>query len=220
MRLRALALLTGCAIAALAPVGRAQAPLAPVDGVEWEPLRAHGVRLLATLEELKAPLPEDSAKELRALLKDGGADAAAAVKFQKLLDPLCLVAVTINPESRVKAVRGPAPAELRQGRQTVFLVKVQNEAGVTHALTVGGRDVRSPHQPAGRGWLTAVLPAGPLGKTLSGERVEYRPLGLTAQETGKREATLTFDVGQGTQDLGFRAEVPVLFAVKPQDGRK
>jgi hypothetical protein len=37
---------------------------------------------------------------------------------------------------------------------------------------------------------------------------------LTALEAGKREATLNFDVGQGTQDLGFRAEVPILFHVK------
>ena len=28
-----------------------------------------------------------------------------------------------------------------------------------------------------------------------------------------REATLRFDVGQGSQDLGFRGEVPVLFTV-------
>jgi hypothetical protein len=40
---------------------------------------------------------------------------------------------------------------------------------------------------------------------------------LAAHEAGKREATLKFDVGQGTQDLGFRAEVPVLFTVRPTE---
>jgi hypothetical protein len=39
-------------------------------------------------------------------------------------------------------------------------------------------------------------------------------LRLKALEAGKREATLKFDAGQGTQDLGFRAEVPVLFTVR------
>jgi hypothetical protein len=39
-------------------------------------------------------------------------------------------------------------------------------------------------------------------------------LRLTAREGGKREATFRFDVGQGTQDLGFRGEVPVLFTVR------
>ena len=37
---------------------------------------------------------------------------------------------------------------------------------------------------------------------------------LTALKTGKCEATFKFDVGQGTQDLGYRAEVPILFSVR------
>ena len=44
--------------------------------------------------------------------------------------------------------------------------------------------------------------------------VEYVLLRLTARQVGKREATLMFDVGQGTQDLGFRNEVPILFTVR------
>ena len=34
---------------------------------------------------------------------------------------------------------------------------------------------------------------------------------FTAAMRGKREAKLTFDVGQGTQDLGFRSEIDILF---------
>jgi hypothetical protein len=37
---------------------------------------------------------------------------------------------------------------------------------------------------------------------------------LRTRQSGKREATFQFDVGQGTQDLGFRAEVPILFAIQ------
>jgi len=44
-------------------------------------------------------------------------------------------------------------------------------------------------------------------------------LRLRASAAGKREATLKFDVGQGTQDLGFRAEVPVLFTVQVRNGK-
>ena len=47
--------------------------------------------------------------------------------------------------------------------------------------------------------------------------MEYLLLRLQAHEWGKREATLIFDVGQGTQDLGFRAEVPILFAIKEKE---
>ena len=50
---------------------------------------------------------------------------------------------------------------------------------------------------------------------LSGLKVEYALALLYSSEAGKREATIGFDVGQGTQDLGFRGEVPVLFDVRP-----
>ena len=50
---------------------------------------------------------------------------------------------------------------------------------------------------------------------LSGLKVEYALALLYSGEAGQREATIGFDVGQGTQDLGFRGEVPVLFDVRP-----
>ena len=41
--------------------------------------------------------------------------------------------------------------------------------------------------------------------------LEYRIIQLFSRDRGKREAKLMFDVGQGTQDLGFRNEVNLLF---------
>src|SRR5262249_38663569 len=38
---------------------------------------------------------------------------------------------------------------------------------------------------------------------------------LYSSEPGKREATLGFDVGQGTGDLGFRGELPLFLDVRP-----
>ena len=55
----------------------------------------------------------------------------------------------------------------------------------------------------------------PMTANLSGLRVEYALALIYSSEAGKREATIGFDVGQGTQDLGFRGEVPVLFDVRP-----
>ena len=55
----------------------------------------------------------------------------------------------------------------------------------------------------------------PMTAELSGLKVEYALALLYSSEAGRREATLGFDVGQGTQDLGFRGEVPVLFDVRP-----
>lgn len=198
----------------LTATATAQTALPIVEEVPFEPLRAHCQRLLEALGKLDAPLPPPVDKELKTLLRNGDKDRAAAEKIQKLLDPRCLIGVSINPESRVKAARGPALAELRLNRPVVVLVKVQNEAGVTHALTVSGPQLRTTGKADGERWLdAAVSDDKPLGKSLAGEKVEYVVLKLTAREAGKREATLRFDVGQGTQDLGFRAEVPVLFTV-------
>jgi hypothetical protein len=133
---------------------------------------------------------------------------------QKLLDSRCLIGVTINPESRVKVARGPAPAELPFNRAAVVLIKVHNEAGVTHALKVASPQLRSRDQTGKGRWLEAsVVTTKPFARTLSGQAVEYVALRLVGHEAGKREATLKFDVGQGTQDLGFRAELPILFKI-------
>ena len=45
--------------------------------------------------------------------------------------------------------------------------------------------------------------------------VEYRVVSLYSRDAGKREARIGFNVGQGTQDLGFRNELNVLFDCEP-----
>jgi hypothetical protein len=194
------------------PAG-AQEKLDLVEEVPWKPFRRHCLQLLDGLKALKAPLPEATARKVRKLL-DAPADRDAAVKVQKLLDPHCLVGVSINPESRVKAHRGGRAAELTLGRPTWVLVKIDNDAGVTAALNVAGPQVIRKGKRTKNRWLeAAVETAKPFNPKLTGQRVEYRVIRLVPREAGKREATLQFDVGQGTQDLGFRAEVPILFTI-------
>jgi hypothetical protein len=186
----------------------------PLVEVERAPLRDQCQRLLKALEALKAPLPQDTDKELRALLGEGAKDADVTEKIQKLLDSRCLFGVTINPESRVKASRGLLAAQLVRDQPVYVLVKVHNDAGVTAPLKVEGPQIRMGAKDEAERWLAvAVVADAPLTAKLSGQKVEYVVLRLTARESGKREATFRFDVGQGTQDLGFRAEVPVLFSV-------
>jgi hypothetical protein len=55
----------------------------------------------------------------------------------------------------------------------------------------------------------------PLVAKLSGLELEYRIVQIYCRDKGKREATIGFDVGQGTQDLGFRNEIAVLFEAVP-----
>jgi hypothetical protein len=88
---------------------------------------------------------------------------------------------------------------------------------VTHPLAVTGLHLREQGKPAEGRWLSAAVIATGKESKLSGTRLEYVLLRLTAHEAGKREAAFKFDVGQGSQDLGFRAEVPVLFKVRSRE---
>jgi hypothetical protein len=194
---------------------RAQDTLPVVDEVEFTTFHDQIQRLLKGLEALKASLPEETAKALRPLLRNGAKDAGASQKIQELLDGRCLFGVTINPESRVKAARGSLAAQLVRDQPVYVLVKVQNDAGVTAPLKVEGPQLRGASKADGDAWLEAtVIKDSPLAAKLTGQKLEYVVLRLTARASGKREATFRFDVGQGTQDLGFRAELPVLFTVR------
>src|SRR5690606_20929839 len=158
------------------------------------------------------------------------ADDRAVAAIQRALDPLCLAIVNVNPESRVTVARGPAAAELMQHGWRSFLVKVVNEAGVTAALRCHSPNAvdpqrssnlprpEPPQQPVEPrdNWLGIELHTSqPLTANLSGLEVEYRIVSLYSRDAGRREARLLFDVGQGTQDLGFRNELPVLFQCDP-----
>ena len=177
------------------------------------------VRSWSRTSSADAPLPAATLEALEPLLKRKKPDdpAGACALFEKLLDAHCLLGVTVNPESRVKAARGPRKAEMLLDGAAFVLVKVHNDGGVTHALSADSPQKLSPkakRKDGERRLELAVLNEKPFANRLSGDRIEYRVLKLTPRQAGKREATLVFDVGQGSQDLGFRAEVPVLFAVK------
>ena len=217
--------LVGCvAIAAQA------AELPFVENVEQQPLVAATERLLEALEYVGAPLAADDLAQLKTAMKE--ANAAKSVKgIQQVLDKYALTMVTINPESRVSAVEGPVAKELVQQGWRTFLVKIQNDAGVTAPLKVESPNAaplfkRSTGSPlpkievapsdVGQRFLEiATFDKQPLKPELSGLTLEYRILQLYSRDVGRREARLAFSVGQGTQDLGFRNAVPVLFECVP-----
>jgi hypothetical protein len=190
-----------------------------VDRGDPARLQAHVATVVKSLQEVGTPLSEETTRKLRPLLTAQPATQAEALELQRLLDTHCLAGVTINPESRVKAARGPAEATLVRGERRAFLIKLQNDAGVTQPLAI-----ESPQQlgrdgdARGERWLRAALHRRPpLTQKLTGGEVEYLILLCESDQVGKREAKLQFDVGQGTQDLGFRAEVPVLFTIKSRE---
>jgi hypothetical protein len=206
------------ALLLLAPAPGTAQKLEAVE-VEGQPLAANAGRLLDALQFLGAPLPAEAAADLQGAIK-----ARNAARIQEVLDPLVLAVVTLNPESRVKAARGPAQASLQQGGFVPVLLKVVNDSTVKKALRVSSPQAGPVYSGGAAGNVKAdrdrflqveMFTAPPMTANLSGLKVEYALALLYSSEAGKREATLGFDVGQGSQDLGFRAEVPVLFDVRP-----
>lgn len=204
----------------------------PTPHVEGQPLAANLMRLAQALEYLGAPLP---AAKLSAL-KAASAKPDAA-ELQKLIDAEVLFVVSINPESRVRVARGPGSAKLQQAGYRPAIVKVINQGAITKPLAIhspaagavyGGTyagslqreqqlKLRSDVQQAvtGRFLQLEMFTSPPMTDRLSGLEVEYCLAIVYSSEAGRREATISFDVDQGTQDLGFRGETPVLFDIRP-----
>jgi hypothetical protein len=205
-------------------------PLPQVQNVEFQPLAAATRRLLEALEFLSAPLRAEDRARLQAVL-DGGGAAGGVEGIQAVLDSYCLAFVHINPESRVKAQEGPAEKVLLQQGWRTFLLKVHNEAGVTAPLSIESPNAAplyrrstnvaepavsiTPAQAIDRFLDVSAFTSPPLKNPLSGLSLEYRVVSLFSRDVGKREAKLEFNVGQGTQDLGFRSEVSILFDCLP-----
>jgi hypothetical protein len=141
--------------------------------------------------------------------------------------------ININPEARVKVGRGPAKARLIQGGWVSFLVKVHNEAGVTAQLQVASpnaatplypstfnprvpeKNILTPGQVANRFLEMQLYRNRPLHTHLSGLKLEYAVLQIYCKDAGQREAEIGFNIGQGTQDIGFRNTIPILFNSSP-----
>jgi len=158
-------------------------------------------------------------------------EAAAVAQLEQILDKYVLAVVDINPESRVKVQLGPAKPELVEAGTRVFLVKVINKAGVTakleaespNALPVYVQSNGSPEPPKKLSpadvpdrWMDGELyDKDPMSERLSGLPLEYRLLEIYSRDKGQRSAKISFNVGQGTQDIGFRNEMVVYFNALP-----
>lgn len=199
--------------------------------VDPQPLQANVKRLVAALDYLGAPLPAATRQDLKRSAN------LSAHRIQELLDPHVLAVVSINPELRVKVARGNGSARLQQAGFTPCLIKVLNAGTVTRKLRIDSPQAgpvysgaalailqRQAQTELNRNENTAnvrrfleleMFDQSPMTARLSGLEVEYLIALVFSSEAGQREATLTFDIGQGTQDLGFRSEIPILFDIQP-----
>jgi hypothetical protein len=131
----------------------------------------------------------------------------------------------------VKVSQGRARPALAQGGTRAFLVKVVNDAGVTAPLKVESPNsarvsTRSdgspepavkvrPEEVLDRWAEISLYQRPPMRERLSGLRLEYQVLLVASRDAGQRSAQIAFNVGQGTQDIGYRNDVLVLFDAAP-----
>jgi hypothetical protein len=204
-----------------------------VRQVDGQPLAASTRRLAEALTFLGSPLPSDLITSLDAAQK-----SRDAVAIQELLDPHVMFVVSLNPEVRVKVRQGPAKATLQQGGFMPHLVKVINDSTVSSQLRIASpqagnvysgtalailkrqaqtelKDEEDSEERTDTFLSVEMFQRPPMTEKLSGLKVEYAIALIYSSESGKREATIKFDVGPGTQDIGFRGEAPVLFEVQP-----
>ncbi|HAV63873.1 MAG TPA: hypothetical protein DCY13_16100, partial [Verrucomicrobiales bacterium] len=211
--------------------------------VELQPLKAQVRRVVEAMNYLGFPLSDAEQRELEAAMSEEH-QPTAREGIQRVLDRHALYGVHINPEMRVKVSAGPAKAVLHEQGWVQFLVKVHNESGTTAELMavspngqslfkggwyrgpsdppVGDRPRNQPRPapvaelPNEDRWLDVqMFNNQPLNRTLSGLELEYRIIQLFSRDAGKREAKMAFNVGQGTQDIGYRNEVDLLFDCQP-----
>ncbi|HYY72097.1 MAG TPA: CehA/McbA family metallohydrolase, partial [Candidatus Bathyarchaeia archaeon] len=198
--------------------------------VALQPLAQQVRQVEEALSFLGQPLVAADAQRINAAM--GRPDEAAAVEeLERVLDQYALAIVTINAESRVKVEVGPAKPELEQEGTRIFLVKVINGAGVTAKLQVQSENSGAAYVPSDgsadpavkltleqsqQRWADISLyNKNPMSERLSGLGLEYRILSIYSRDAGERSAKLSFNVGQGTQDIGFRNEATVLFKILP-----
>ncbi|MBI2422896.1 MAG: CehA/McbA family metallohydrolase [Candidatus Hydrogenedentes bacterium] len=214
-------------------MGASAAPaLPPIDGIPPQPLMAQALRIVDALSFLGSTLSDADAARIREL-EDAAHTPELAHELQEILDRYCLAVVNINPESRVKLDPGPADPNLIQDGWKVFLIKVHNEAATRAAMrwespnaepslhvSSGAPEPKpesliTPGQLGNRFLTMAFHEKRPMTRELTGFPLEYKILQIYASAAGPREAQISFNVGSGTEDLGYRNALPVLFDCKP-----
>ena len=135
----------------------------------------------------------------------GQEDSLLLNEIQKILDPLCLLGMNINPEGRVTVYKGPACQELWEGEWKPFLVKVKNNPGWSGPISAT--------------WIPSVKDEKQLFEAkfffraqsffpeLQGLGLEYKLLLIKANQPGQLSGKFLFEIGQGKQDVGFKNDI-------------
>jgi hypothetical protein len=198
---------------AIGLAGAAEVP--QVTRVERQPLEAQVKRLVQALDLLGAPLSAaDRAALQTAQAEKNDANAIAAI--QTVLDKHCLARVSLSgargQKPQIKTHAGPAPTRLAEQGWRVFLVKVENPAGLDkvqlrvdspNALPVFQRSTGKPDPrvisvgEVGKRFLELrMFDSQPLLPALSGLELEYRLLQVYCRDSGRKEASIGFSLAR------------------------
>ncbi len=183
--------------------------------------------VIDSLEALGNPLPQANLQAIRA-----GIQSRDRQSVENRLEEAATCVVTINPESRVKVAAGQTAPRLQQAGYVPWLIKVVNQGSIQAALKITSpqagpaysgeallsmqrqdqlhlRTKESLEADSDRFLHIEPYVQAPMRATLSGMPSEYVIVLMYSSVSGPREATLEFSVGSGTQDLGFRAQLPI-----------
>ncbi|HKE23526.1 MAG TPA: CehA/McbA family metallohydrolase [Bryobacteraceae bacterium] len=206
-----------------------QHPMTPPQ-VPLQPLAQHVRQLEEAMTYLGQPFKSADLRRIDEAIANPD-EAAAVHALESILDPYVLMIVDINPESRVKVEEGTATPELVEAGTRLFLVKLLNNGHVRAPLVVqspNSGDVYvpsngnpapaiqlSPQESKERWASISLYQRAPMRARLSGLALEYAILEVYSRDAGQRSAKISFNVGQGSQDIGFRNDVTVLFNAVP-----
>ena len=133
------------------------------------------------------------------------------------IDPMTLIDVSINPESRVKISSTNSKITLAQNESRFFVIRIDNTAGITATLNLSPIDLATD-PPSLAKWCTIeVVNDLIFSNHFSGKKQEYKLMKITPKFAGLKEIRISGDAGQGTQDLGFRATADLLLEVNSKE---
>ncbi|WP_232064498.1 CehA/McbA family metallohydrolase [Rhodocytophaga rosea] len=190
---------------------------------------------METLDFLGTPLSSADKQKIEEIIRTRNAFQMTE-EIASTLDKYCILEASINPESRVQVVPGKANPQLWQNGWRTFLIKVDNQAGITAVLQASSQQASKVYavegdafngypkgkidpitkQDIGDRWLDMSLyTKPPMQDYLSGLELQYFIVQLYSRDAGKRAASFSVHAGHTTQDLGFRNEADILFDCLP-----
>ncbi|MBC7868392.1 MAG: hypothetical protein H7X88_12725, partial [Gloeobacteraceae cyanobacterium ES-bin-316] len=165
-------------------------------------------RLVETMDYLGTPISIGDKKNIENTVSKADEEKCIA-NIETVLTKYVLFSVVVNPESRVAVTPGMAKAILLQHGWATFLIKVENQAGITAKLEVlseqakrnydGGEKIYGfgnkdngktvTRKDIADRWMDMSLyTKAPMQNTLSGLQTEYFIIQLYSWDAGKRAA--------------------------------